>query len=235
LSWLTPKRRTPAHRAKCEAGASTDVGLLGVVTISVLLTAQRQVAPYVRDDLLGIRLRSHQGCIPTTVERELVTGIDGGFSPCGAITLFLARPGVAVGEDTKTRTAVTDSQAYADCTASTLVRAVEALRIGAGAQIDVLCGRQQQVGAGLKFAALYRDVAPRSTRLSIPGSNQAKVTACRQIAALADALFLYLLGAGLLSSQRNRDTDELACLRTGLKCLGALISLIAGKPGLNPL
>ncbi len=58
---------------------------------------------------------------------------------CGAITLSLPA-GVAVGEDTKTRTAVTTPRLTPIAPPALLVRAVEALRIGAGAQIDVLCG-----------------------------------------------------------------------------------------------
>ncbi|CNL40314.1 Uncharacterised protein [Yersinia intermedia] len=81
---------TAGHRTEIEAAADTGVLLLRIITVTVLLTLQQQVAPHIGLDRFTTDLRTIQRRIAATGDVELVTGIDRRFSMSQAVAAFAA-------------------------------------------------------------------------------------------------------------------------------------------------
>lgn len=81
---------TAGHRTEIEATADTGVLSLGIVTVTVLLALQQEVAAHIHLDGLPTDLRALQHRIAATGDVELVTGVDCGFRVSHAVAAFTA-------------------------------------------------------------------------------------------------------------------------------------------------
>lgn len=91
------------HTAKGKAAARRHAGLLRVVIVAILLTAQPEIAAYVGHNLLAVDLCAVQYGVTPAGHRDLAAAVDRGFGPGGAIAFFITFRSIHVGKDADAR------------------------------------------------------------------------------------------------------------------------------------
>ncbi|CRM11638.1 hypothetical protein [Pseudomonas sp. 24 E 13] len=211
-----------------EADASTDIRLLGLVVIGVLQALQREVATHGGGDFVCTDLRAFEGSVSSADQADLFAGVQRCFRPGGAGALLVAGALVRIGEDAQATFSGTHAQTDANRSTAAAVFAIELLIVGRSLQANIALRSQRHFIAGLELAALNADITGVSRR-AIPLRHDGEVIARRQVAALAEGLFLRLFGVGLLRPQGDADTYKLPSVGAGHAAI-----LLRRLPRLHP-